>query len=390
MDALGRFYTSNIISNLLISNLETKSPEKILDLGLGDASLSIAAYSRWDSASFFGTEIEKRQADKIKKNLSFISVFNYDTLKPNVSNKLKIKFGEIDIAICNPPYIKVEDKQKYKKLFDKIGCKDFNNLKRVTSEVVFFAHNLNMLRKGGELAIIVSDSLITGKDYKLFRESILKNYSVRMIIQLPDKVFRKTEARTHIIFLSKSESTDNKCKLFMSTNEGFLTPAIEVEKIDLYSRMDYNFHSKYKKNVNYPTLREIGAHISRGKLTYKELKTNHRQYFHTTDFKHNDKYLFLEPTIIKNDKSIASEGDILMGRVGKRVVGKAALIKFGQTKYSDCIYKISVPLEHQQRVFDSLLSTQGKNWLEIYSHGVCSQVISKSDLLDFPIFNFSN
>src|SRR5689334_3740694 len=116
MDSLGRFYTNDIISALLISNLETAKPKKILDLGVGDASLSLAAYARWENARYFATEIEEKKAATIEKKLSFLKVINCDTLHPNASVKLKIKFGSIDIAICNPPYVRVDDKSKYNKL----------------------------------------------------------------------------------------------------------------------------------------------------------------------------------------------------------------------------------------------------------------------------------
>src|SRR6185312_1170318 len=101
MDIFGRYYTSDIISSLLINNLETKMPKRILDLGVGDAALTIAAYGRWAKAKYFATEIEKSKASAIEKNLSFIKVLNFDTLQPNASAKLKIKFGSMDIAICN-------------------------------------------------------------------------------------------------------------------------------------------------------------------------------------------------------------------------------------------------------------------------------------------------
>ena len=35
MDDLGRYYTQDIISSLLINSLETVSPKKIIDLGIG-------------------------------------------------------------------------------------------------------------------------------------------------------------------------------------------------------------------------------------------------------------------------------------------------------------------------------------------------------------------
>ncbi len=74
MDALGRYYTNNVISNLLINNFETKTPKRILDLGVGGASLTIAAYAKWTQAKYFATEIEESKTIEIEKTLSFIRV----------------------------------------------------------------------------------------------------------------------------------------------------------------------------------------------------------------------------------------------------------------------------------------------------------------------------
>ena len=273
MDALGRYYTNDIISTLLISNLKTSKPKRILDLGVGDASLTIAAYARWEKAKYFATEIEPKKANAIEKKLAFIKVLNCDTLQPNASTKLKVKFGSIDIAICNPPYARVENKERYHGLFKSVGCKDFNNLTRITSEIVFFAHNLKLLKYDGELGIIVSDSLITGKEFKIFRETIFEKFNVRRIIQLPDKVFNKTEARTHIIFISKSKSTNTTCELLNSTIQGELSEKIIVPNKLLIERMDFQF---YKANIQIQkdakTLKQIGGVIKRGKFSYKELR----------------------------------------------------------------------------------------------------------------------
>ncbi|MGG9964488.1 N-6 DNA methylase [Ferruginibacter sp. SUN106] len=388
MDSLGRYYTSNIISNLLVNNLTTKSPKKILDLGIGNASLSIAAYAKWDKAEFFATEIEKKKVASINKKLSFLKVYNYDTLNPNASEKLKIKFGTIDIAICNPPYVKVEDKNKYAGLFKSVGCKNFLALKRITSEIVFFAHNLKLLKNNGELGIIVSDSLITGKDYKIFRETIFEKFTVRRVIQLPDNIFNKTEARTHIIFISKTKSISHRCQLFMSSVKGKLSKPINTTKEKLVDRMDYQFHlAAFKASSKLKTLNDIGVIIKRGKFSYKELREKKHQFFHSIHFKENSlKIDFKKPILKKHIDYSAHSGDILMCRVGKRVVGKVAIIK-GSILISDCIYRIKVPKKYQQTVLNSFLSAKGKKWLKAYAHGVCSQVISKSDLEKFPLFS---
>jgi len=75
-----------------------------------------------------------------------------------------------------------------------------------------------------------------------------------------------------------------------------------------------------------------------------------------------------------------------MCRVGKRVVGKVAIVKAGRVVNSDCVYRITVPKPYRNVLLKSLLSDEGKAWLHAFAHGVCSQVISKSDLENFPLF----
>ena len=388
MDALGRYYTTDIISTLLINNLETSKPKRILDLGVGDASLTIAAYARWEKAKYFATEIEPRKATAIEKKLAFIKVLNYDTLQPNASTKLKVKFGSIDIAICNPPYVRVDNKEKYNGLFKSVGCKNFSNLLRITSEIVFFAHNLKLLKHDGELGIIVSDSLITGKEFKIFRKTIFEKFNVRRIIQLPDNIFNKTEARTHIIFISKTKSSSKTCELLASNIQGELSEKIIVANNLLIDRMDYQFHSaNIHAKAGTKTLKQIGAVIKRGKFSYKELRQSKLSFFHSVHFKENGVNIcFDKPVAKKHHSYSANEGDILMCRVGKRVVGKVAIVKFGRVVNSDCIYRITVPKRYRQVLLKSLRSEEGKAWLHAFAHGVCSQVISKSDLENFPIF----
>jgi len=391
MDALGRYYTNDIISTLLISNLETVKPKRILDLGVGDASLTIAAYARWEKAKYFATEIEPNKATAIKKKLAFIKVLNCDTLQPNASNRLKVKFGSIDIAICNPPYVRVENKEKYNGLFKSVGCKDFSKLSRITSEIVFFAHNLKLLKHDGELGIIVSDSLITGKEFKIFRETIFEKFNVRRIIQLPDKVFNKTEARTHIIFISKSKSDNKTCELLNSNIKGELSERLVIPNNHLIDRMDYQFHhANIHTSAGIKTVKQIGGVIKRGKFSYKELRESNLSFFHSVHFKENGVNICFEKPVPKKHQSYtANQGDILMCRVGKRVVGKVAIVKSGSVINSDCIFRITVPKPYRQVLLRSFLSEEGKAWLNAYAHGVCSQVISKSDLENFPLFKLN-
>ena len=390
MDTLGRYYTKDSISRLLINTLETEKPKKILDLGVGNASLSLAAYLKWANAKYYGTEIDSDSTELIEQELSFIKIIKCDTLHPKPSERLRIQIGEIDIAICNPPYVRINNKARYFKLFNSIGCGKFCSLKRITSEIVFLAHNLKLLKDTGELAIIVSDSLITGKEFQSFRETILQEFDVRRVIQLPDKIFNKTEARTHVLFISKTKSSNDFCEINISTDEGRLSPSIIVPKSKLNLRMDFQYHKGFNYNhLKLKTLNQIGAVIKRGFYTYKDLRQQNLPFFHTVSFKEFNRTIKFcneipQPVL----KHCAISGDIITSRVGKRCIGKFAFIESGSIIVSDCIYRISIPKEYQQAVLKSFQSQEGQAWLKIHAHGVCSQVISKADLENFPLFGF--
>lgn len=387
MDSLGRYYTKEVVSDLLVQNLVSKFPKKILDLGIGNASLTLAAFKRWNNAKYFATEIEKNKVKTIKKQLSFITVFNYDSLKPDLSANLKIKYNSIDVAICNPPYVHIKEKEKYEKLLVDAGCVELISLKKLTSEIVFFAHNLSLLKRSGELGIIVSDSMVTGKEFLLFRKLILHKFDLRTVIQLPDKIFRKTEARTYILILSKSKPSTAYCSLYESDLSGKLSEQILVPRKKLEDRMDFQFYNFIKDvDLNLPTLLDIGATIKRGNFSYKQLRYSRLQFTHSTHLSNPKQILYFEKKVgQKYLLSMAKSGDMLMCRVGKRCVGRLGLIKSGATIISDCVYKISVPKQFRNSVWKSFTSPAGQEWIKAYAHGVCSQVISKSDLLNFPI-----
>lgn len=387
MDLLGRFYTKDVVSDLLVQNLISKFPAKILDLGIGNASLTIAAYKRWSKAKYFATEIENHKVKSIEKQLSFVKVYNYDSLKPNLSTNLKIKYDSIDVAICNPPYFRIKEKEKYKKLFKDAGCKEFIELRKLSSEIVFFAHNLSLLKPSGELGIIVSDSLITGKEFCLFREILLNKFDLRTIIQLPDNIFNKTEARTYILILSKSKPNTNFCSLYKSDTSGVLSDCLKVPRKKLVERMDYQFYDfVLNNNVKTFTLSDIGAKIKRGNFSKKELELLQIPFTHSTNFSQFAQTFQFKKAVNKKYSAYKTNpGDILMCRVGKRCVGRIAIIETGSTIISDCVFGITVPEKYRNDVFESLISAKGKAWLKAYSHGVCSQLISKEDLLTFPI-----
>ncbi|GAB3513951.1 hypothetical protein GCM10027341_56510 [Spirosoma knui] len=385
MQNLGQYYTANIFSQLLVNSISSSNPQCILELGVGEGSLLKAAYSRWSDASYYVSDIDKKSLNKLKEELPFIKSFHLDVLKENIFEKISLDSNEVDIALCNPPYLRVGKLGNYTKLFEDANLKECKNLLYLTSDIIFLAKNLQILKDSGELGIILPDGLITGNDFKNLRFSILKSHNVKAVIQLPEKIFQKTEALTHILIIEKGKTSSSNVPLFLADIEGKIIDQIDSEKDSLIERMDFKYHS-WKQNNNLKstglTLKSIGAEIRRGQSTHSELKASNSFFLHTTNISHNNSHLVTTENRVESTLC-AEEGDIILSRVG--VIGKAAMISEGCAPISDCLYRIRVSDSYRISVWNSLTSRAGQEWLLAKSHGVCAQVTSKSDLLDFPV-----
>lgn len=388
MDVLGRYYTQDLFSNLLINQFSVITPAKVVDLGVGGGSLIKAASLRWGNAKYYAADIDKCSIAKINKELPFVKIIKANSLEYDINKKLKLKIGSVDIAVCNPPYLKVENKNEYIDLLKKAHLGECKKLNRLTSDIVFLAQNLRLLKNAGEVGIILPDSLVTGHNFEILRQSILSNHRIKGIIELPERIFLKTEAKTHILLIEKGSSTNSKVPLYIAGTDGKCYDQIEISSSLLEQRMDYDFHKwnqKQKVITGYKTLRELGGEIKRGLLTHSAIKLETENYIHTTNLKHLSN-LFLKSSSNKQFKNITTQkNDILLARVGRRCVGKVSFVKRGKQIFTDCIYRIRVNEEYVQNVWEALSSKEGQEWLNANSHGVCATVISKKDLLNFPV-----
>lgn len=391
MDSLAKYYTQEKISELLINKLSSKEPKRILELGIGDGSLSLAAFKRWSRADYFGVDIDNDSILNIKHNFPYIEISNYNSLEHNIPVKINIKNSSIDIAICNPPYLKHKIVDEDKLLFEQVKLSSCSLNKQITTDVVFLARNLMFLKDGRELGIILPDSILTNHYFLGLRRDLLSNHNVKSIIQLPDKVFKKTEARTHILIIEKNGKSKSLIEVSKANFDGEITHSIFVDKNKLVQRMDFDFHYWEKKQNravgNILTLNDIIVSLTRGNKTKKYLQNLNIPYFHTTSFTSHGLYFESNSTIddFPSNLSLAGPGDILIARVGKRSIGNVVMVKKGFIPISDCIYRIRVIDSYKAKTFETLISKRGQSWLQAYAHGVCARLISKSDLLKFRI-----
>jgi len=388
VETIGQYFTAQPVSDMMVSLFQQDTPNRVIDLGVGHGSLLYAAYNRYNKADFYAADIDKKVISKISERLPFVNALHIDGLSKGLSKQMKLKIGSVDIAVCNPPYYRLDKTTELKDLFNKVGLKNSTKLIKFTSDIVFLAQNLQMLKKGGELGIILPDSAFTGHEFVGLREDLLTNHNIRGIVQLPDKIFKKTEARTHILLMEKCGPIQKRIPIYQSDFSGNIGEAVNISADNLLYRMDHSYYvwkelNKYSDDIM--TLGDLNVAIKRGHKTKKYLQGKNIPFFHTTSFPSDIKTkINLKNSPVFDDVS-TEPGDILIARVGKRCIGKVAMVNSGNQVISDCVYRVRAPKKHRSRIFRELISDKGQQWLRIIAHGVCAQVISKRDLLHFPL-----
>lgn len=388
-ETLSRHYTKQDIGKLLVSNLSAANPSIVLDMGMGKGNLTKFALRRWSKAQFYGTDIDSGLVTHIAKQFPRVKYYQVDGLSNQFPKKVKLATGDVDVAICNPPYNSNVASSDYGDIFEQSGLSSLLNFKNVSSDIVFLAQNLRLLKSGGELGIILPDSVLTNQKYTSLRHDLLYNHHVKSIIELPDNVFKKTEAKAHILIIESNLINNSPSFLTISDSTGNCKEGILASKDDLIHRMDFKYlkyRSENSNDLKSPKLRDLEIDITRGNKTKLELQSLGVPYFHTTNI--NEK---ISPSgqIDKQLNTLRSvrAGDILLSRVGKRCLGRVRIIKdFEEFPFSDCLYRLRCSNKRDsQLLFNSLNSSHGQEWLKAVSHGTCSKVLSKNDLLEYRL-----
>lgn len=370
-----QYYTSDEIASLMVRCISKKDVDLVLDLGAGNGSLTNIARKKWPDANYIVADIDESNCNCLLEQ-GFDSR-NIDCNTPDLDKKLHISYNSVDIGICNPPYETLENDEFIERLIEQAQLQMNRKEKFISSDLLFLTYNLLFLKYHGLLGIIVPYSIMTGRNYSLLRQSLIENYYIERVIELPEKSFSYTEAKTGILIIRKEKSSGRKTKL-NAIIENRLSESIMMPSSQLVLRMDYSYH-KWEKKQNKKVINNNGEiSITRGRLSHDELKKKGLPYFHTTCFSKSG-INWHYPYDVK-EKSIMNHCSFLISRVGKRCLGKVQFIKEGKIQISDCIYGVVVPKEYIEHFKVFFLSQEYLDFIKTVSRGVCSLYLCKGDL----------
>lgn len=387
MNAWAQFYTPQTAGHLLVGAMHSERPDTVVDIGVGRGQLLHAARARWAEARLYAADIDPKHVRSALGHFPDAVCRKLDALHIRLPSRLGLEEGQADVAVCNPPYLPADNLPNVGDILKAVDLQDCVSSKRITTDIVFIAQNLRLLRPGGELAVIVPDGLATHHHYADLRQALCERHGLYRAIQLPDRFFAGTEARTHIFYLRKQGPMQSLIRLLGANAAGGLTTELAISPESAWQRLDYGFHAQTEASPHgMTTLGDLGAEIMRGAFTHQECRDKSLPYFHTTDFK---RFLHGRVSYPSSkdfaDRWVARRGDLLIPRVGARCLHYAARVTSGHPVLTDCVYRIRVAAHWRQSVWNALTSEEGVAWRLQAAHGVCARVLGKQTLLNMPI-----
>jgi len=403
-DPWGRYYTSPDISRSLIERIEVRKPKLVVELGSGAGSLCSAAGNRWHDAQLVTVDVDRQVPKRLDTERAGPSVrhshFVHDALDEALSDKIGVRLGTVDVAVCNPPYIRPRWRSDFGKILEDAGLSGaLGSLNHAGADLLFLAQNLRLLRRNGKLGLILPDGLITAERFGGVRQTLMRQHMVEQVVQLPRGVFKGTEAQTYLVVLSKMAGETDQVKLRQMRHDGHLSDAIEVPPDLAARRLDYTFHARPSVQRGRGTHQPIAVsaavkQIVRGTICSSAIAAFSAPVFHLGDFvaPAGEQAVRIVPKrfalgeraarIVARDASLALPGDILLARVGRGLEKRVALVVHGPCVVSDCIFALRTANEHRERLYRFFESDAGRHALATSAHGVAARFLSKTDLFE--------
>ncbi|MGB0834819.1 MAG: N-6 DNA methylase [Psychrobium sp.] len=381
---LNQFYTPPECSDALVSNLDILSPEVAVDLGFGEGELLKAAKRKWGNLKLIGIDVDKENVKKCCPSLG-IDAFIGDGFDPELPSRIKRMYGEIDLLISNPPFFSSAWTDNTKNILMDANLEEIvpSLATKIPAEVVFLAQNLRLMSKTSELAIILPAGIASGEGWVKLRKHLFTNYNVKCCIQLPIGAFGKTDAQTFIFILNKNLKLNSGSVILLDFES---ESQISIPRIKAIERCDFNYHASELYRNSRISLSENSIFIRRGNLSRKYLNENNIEHLHTTDMPKFPSIIDVEVGSKANGNK-ASNGDILIARVGTRCLGRVALVKGKSIHVSDCIIVLKIKdCNLRDKVWSMLSNNKFKTYINKVALGVGAKYITHKIIREYLFY----
>lgn len=151
--------------------------------------------------SLDGSDEEWRNISKEFEDFELIKEMDdYDENERNLKENLYFNF---DILMANPPFAGEVKEKKILGKYD-FGKKNGKNLAKISRHLLFIERNLNFVKSGGRIAIVLPQGVFNNTSEKYIREYIAHKARILAVVGIEGNAFKPhTGTKTSILFLQK-------------------------------------------------------------------------------------------------------------------------------------------------------------------------------------------
>jgi len=361
-----------------------------LELGSGNGRIAQACLDTCNPSSFVGVELDKRllQGSPSDVRATFVQG---DVLSPAGLAGL---LGEqlFSRVTGNPPYgMQALSRNAQSRIAEL--CPGIPQIVDwVQLDLYFVLESLARLKRPGEAAFIVGAPIAEDARLKAFRQALMLAASEVECYELPVDVFdKKAEVQSFLLVARFGATRLKNVRLGKMAGKDLDVVAERwVSSEQGIQRLDFAFHEFQALSValrsqsGCRTLEELGATVVRGSRTRAQFDELGIESFHTSDFPQQGTEVRFARGPDHGFQS-ATASDILLPRVGTRVMDRQALVVKGQRHYTEAVYRLRVPARHHAQVADWVLSEAGTNWRQAAAKGSCAKHITVASLMEMPV-----
>ena len=156
-----------------------------------------------------------------------------------------------------------------------------------------------------------------------------------------------------------------------------------IAQCNAIERADYGYYKQAKYLTASNNLSVDDFKIFRGNKSHNILSVTEEKHIHTTDMSNTPKKLKLPLHYIGSAKT-AKEGDIIIARVGRRCLGRVALVTEGEAPVSDCVIVVTPKNKTiREQIWTMLSSQRCHDYLISASLGVGAKYITYKTIMDY-------
>lgn len=369
--SLEQYYTEESIGERLVSMLPDVYPVHCVELSAGQGGLLRPVIRLWPDVSVTTCELDPVNVGVLVRDFEGHH-YNIDVLSESFESVFFNRFSTFDLAISNPPFSwrKVGLYDTF--LLELFGLRKIFGKTRIRAEVLFILQYVRLAADSAYMAFILPELIVCSASLSKFRSALLDFCSVVSVAEIDSGAFRGTEAKTYILILRK----DRDVREFQYTDRHGLS-SVKVPKDFIIGLQDLGA-------LAFTPIADDRFLIRRGKFSSKECKFLGLPYYHTSGFFQGTKGVstmpFKSSVLLGRGALTAVKGDILIHRVGSRVLGRAVLVEEGEFLVSDCIFRVrfnvSIDLEGFLRYWnDECYERVIRN-----SRGTCAKYFTAQDL----------